>query len=130
MRLYPPAWIVGRACVEEDDFGEFKVKPGEWVFLPPWVIHRRPELWPEPERFDPDRFLPEAVAKRDKLAWIPFSAGQRKCIGDQFAMMEADLVLATLIQKFRYSPEYTQITPEPLVTLRPKGGLPMSLARA
>ena len=126
MRLYPPAWIIARAAVEDDDVPGLRVRRGEWTFLSPYVVHRRPDFWPDPLRFDPDRFLPDAVAARHRYAWVPFSAGQRKCIGDQFAMMEARLVLATLLQKHRF--ELASDVPvglDPLVTLRPRGGMPM-----
>jgi cytochrome P450 len=136
MRLYPPAWVIARACVEDDDLsdggglgGAVPIKAGEWVFIAPYIIHRRPDLWPDPLRFDPDRFLADAVAARDRFAWIPFSAGQRKCIGDQFAMMEASLVLATMLQRHRFALATDRpIVPEPMVTLRPRGGLPMRIS--
>lgn len=131
MRLYPPAWMLGRNALADDDIAGHPVKAGDWVFMSPWVTHRRPDLWPDPERFDPDRFLPEAVARRPRFAYFPFSAGQRKCIGDQFAKMEAVLVLATLMQRARFErvPGANEPIPEPLVTLRPKGGLPMRVRR-
>lgn len=130
IRLYPPAWIIARRAEEEDDVGGLRVRPGDWVFLSPWVTHRRPDFWPEPDRFDPDRFAPERSAARHRYAWIPFSAGQRKCIGDQFALMEARLVLVTLLQhwRFRAVPGHV-VEPEPLLTLRAKGGMPMIAER-
>lgn len=131
LRIYPPAWVVARACVEEDQAPGLRVRPGDWVFLSPFLLHRRPDLWPDPLRFDPDRFLPEAVASRHRYAWVPFSTGQRKCIGDQFALMEAKLVLAVLLQRFRFRMVTDHpVVPEPLVTLRPKDGLLMRLLAA
>jgi len=126
MRLYPPAWVIARSANGDDDVAGHPVAAGDWLFLSPWVTHRNPEFWPSPDRFDPDRFLPEAVAARHRHAWIPFSTGQRKCIGDQFAMMEARMVLVTLMQRARFAARPgQQVTPEPLVTLRPQGGLPL-----
>ena len=127
MRLYPPAWVVARSADEADDCCGDEVRPGDWIFLSPWLTHRRADFWPDPLRFDPDRFLPEAVAARHRYAFIPFSTGQRKCIGDQFALLEARLVLVTLLQRARFTlaPGHERVEPEPLVTLRPKGGLTM-----
>lgn len=130
MRLYPPAWIVARRAAEDDDFDGLRVREGDWVFLSPFVTHRRADFWPEPERFDPDRFLPERVAARHRYAWMPFIAGQRKCIGDQFALMEARLILVTLLQQWRFRSAPGHVAkPEPLLTLRPSGGMPMTLER-
>ena len=130
MRLYPPAWILARRAEEDDDIDGVRIGKGEWVFLSPWVTQRRADFWPDPERFDPDRFLPERVAARHRYAWTPFSAGQRKCIGDQFALMEARLILVTLLQhwRFRPAPGHT-VQQEALLTLRPRGGMPMVLER-
>lgn len=130
LRLYPPAWAIARAAQADDDACGHPVRAGDWIFLSPWITHRRPDFWPEPARFDPDRFLPEAVERRDRYAWIPFSTGSRKCIGDQFALMEARLVLVTLLQKFRFEP----VSADPpkldaLITIRPRGGLPLRVRR-
>jgi len=131
MRLYPPAWIVARRAAAADaEMDGVDVREGDWVFLSPFVTHRRADFWPEPERFDPDRFLPERVAARHRYAWMPFIAGQRKCIGDQFALMEARLILVTLLQQWRFRAAPGHIAkPEPLLTLRPNGGMPMILER-
>jgi cytochrome P450 len=130
MRLYPPAWIIARSVLEDDLVTGHPVKAGDWIFLSPWILHRRPDLWPDPTRFDPDRFLPEAVAARHRYAFLPFSAGQRKCIGDQFALMEARLLLVTVLQHLRFEAvPGAKIEPVPSITLRPrsagKAGLPM-----
>jgi cytochrome P450 len=99
-----------------------------FVMMSPWVIHRNPNVWPEPERFDPERFSPSRSAGRPKHAYIPFGAGQRLCIGNAFAWMEAMLLLATLASRFqpRLLPD-APVTFEPLVTLRPKDGLRMRI---
>src|SRR5581483_2218390 len=126
MRLYPPAWVIARSAIGDDEVCGEPVKAGDWVMLSPFVTHRHPTFWPDAERFDPDRFLPERVAARHRHAWIPFSTGQRKCIGDQFALMESRLVLVTLLQRAKFTAQPGQtVEAEPLVTLRPKGGLPL-----
>ena len=128
MRLYPPAWAVGRMTIEDDEIGGFHIPKKSDVMLLPFATHRDPRFWDNPEGFDPDRFLPENVAKRHKFAFFPFAAGPRMCIGSAFAMMEMQLVLAMVMQKFRVDlvPGHT-IIPEPRVTLRPKGGLFVTL---
>ena len=90
----------------------------------PFVIHRRPKLWPNPDRFDPDRFAPEREAARPRFAYIPFGGGPRGCIGNQFAMLEAQLIVAAVARRFRIELVPGQeIRPEPLITLRPKPGM-------
>jgi cytochrome P450 len=136
MRLYPPVWILGRRAERDVELGGYGVKRGTLVFLAPWALHRQPALWPDPERFDLRRFLPDADGNKPKLvhklAYAPFSAGQRKCIGDHFARMEALAVLAVLLRRFELEPLSAALpAPEPTLTLRPAGGLKMKLrARA
>jgi cytochrome P450 len=130
MRLYPPAWVMVRQAREEDVLDGIRIPadPRLIVAVSPYVIHRQPRFWPEPERFDPERFSPERAADRPKLAYLPFGAGQRHCIGSHFAMMEMVLVLAGVLRRFR--PRLVpgrSVELEPLVALRPKGGLPMLL---
>ena len=111
-------------------FRQCQVRAGDWVLLSPWITHRRPDFWPDPECFDPDRFAPEKIAARHRYAWVPFSAGQRKCIGDQFALMEARLILITVLQRWKFSSAPGHVAKkEPLLTLRPQGGMPMVLER-
>lgn len=124
LRLFPPVWLVAREAVEDDVLGGFRVRAGTWVFLSPYVQHHHPGLWPDPERFDPDRFLPESTGGRPPGAYIPFSTGARKCIGDRFAEAEALVVLVHMLRRFR-----VEIEPGPIpemvasVTLRPKHGI-------
>ncbi len=128
MRLYPPVWLLARRAIADDVLGGHRVAAGSYVVLTPWVTHRHPDHWDNPEGFDPDRFAPERAAERAKHAYFPFASGPRKCIGDHFARMEAMLVLATLLQRYRVElVAGATVTPEPSVTLRPKGGLPMTL---
>ena len=106
--------------------GGVPIKSGEWVFLTSYITHRHPRFWPNPEGFDPDRFLPEAVQARPRFAYFPFAGGPRQCIGDSFAMMEAQLVLATILRRVKLSvAPWQRVQLDPLVTLRPKFGMAM-----
>jgi len=130
LRLYPPAWGFSRQAVGDDEIGGYRVPKGSLVFLIPFVIHRRPALWPDPERFDPGRFTPEQDAARPKFAYMPFGGGPRGCIGNQFAMVEAQLIVASVAQRYRVELAPGQnITPEPLITLRPAPGIRATLAQ-
>jgi cytochrome P450 len=126
LRLYPPAWSMGRYALGEFELEGYRFAAGTLVFLAPWVTHRLPEYWSEPERFRPERFA-EGEPRAD-FAYFPFGAGPRTCIGMPFAMLEARLLLATILQRFtpRLAPG-AQVVPEPLITLRPRGGLPVVL---
>jgi cytochrome P450 len=130
MRLHPPAWVLVRQALEDDVLDGIRIpaNPRLIIAISPWVIHRQPSLWPEPERFDPERFSPERSAGRPRLAYLPFGAGQRHCIGQRFAMMEMVLLLAQVLRRYRLRrvPGW-RAEQEPLVALRPKGGVPMHL---
>ena len=104
MRLYPPFWWNLRAAREDDDVGGTRIPAGATVLLVTYATHRHPEFWDNPDRFDPDRFLPEAVAGRHRHAYVPFGTGQRACIGRHLAMLETPLVLAMLVRRFRPLP--------------------------
>jgi cytochrome P450 len=120
LRLYPPAWGFSRRAIGDDEIGGYPLRKGWLVFVIPFVVHRRPNLWPDPERFDPARFTPEREAARPRFAYIPFGGGPRGCIGSQFAMVEAQLIVAAVARRFRVVPVENQpIRPEPLITLRP-----------
>jgi cytochrome P450 len=130
MRLYPPAWGLGRAVVKEFELGGYRVPAGVTVVASPYVTHRDPRFFPEPEKFDPDRWLPERAQKLPKFAYFPFGGGPRQCIGAAFAMMEAVLLLATIAQKFQFRAEPGHVvTPTPSFTLRPKNGIRMRLEK-
>lgn len=124
MRLYPPAWIFGREAIAPDAFGEFQVPAGAAVVVCPWALHRDPRFWEDPERFDPDRFLPAAVAARAKYAYVPFAAGPRMCIGNMFAAMEMQIALAMIADRYRLAlaPGHS-VEREASVTLRPRNGV-------
>ena len=124
MRLYPPAWGIGRRAVADHVAGEFTIPAGTLVAMSPYVVHRDPRWWPEPERFDPERFTPEARAARPRFAYFPFGGGARQCIGESFAWMEGVLLLATIAQRrrFRLAPG-AAVEPQALITLRPRHGI-------
>jgi cytochrome P450 len=126
MRLYPPAWGFSRQAIDDDEVGGFHLPQGWLAFIVPYVLHRSPRLWERPDAFDPDRFLPERSADRPKFAFIPFGAGPRQCIGNGFALVEGQLALATLAQRYRLRlVPGSRVEVEPLITLRPKYGMPM-----
>jgi cytochrome P450 len=129
MRLFPPAWAVSRLAVEEAMIGDWLLPRGAVVVAAQAVTHRDPRWWPEPDRFDPLRFTPEAKASRPKLAYFPFGAGPRVCIGEGFAWMEAVLIVATLAQRWRLELVSRDVRPQASITLRPKGGIRMRLTR-
>ena len=128
MRIYPPAYAMSRYCVEADRVGGYDVPAGSAVTLSPYVTHRHPDFWEDPERFDPERFRPERQAERPRFAYMPFGGGPRQCIGNRFAMTEATLILAMLTQRYRLDlvPGHPVET-EPLITLRPRHGLRMRI---
>lgn len=130
LRMYPPAWTIERRALDDFKVGGHIVRKGTIVLTCQWLVHRDPRWWIEPERFEPDRWAPENEITRPKFAYFPFGAGTRVCIGKHFAWMEAMLMLSTLAQRWRVCYERTEApVPEPLVTLRPKGGLPMRIMR-
>ena len=130
MRLYPPAHTTGRQPIAPDEILGHRIPAGAQVLIMPWLLHRKPQLWENADRFDPERFLPERVAERPRFAYIPFGAGSRICIGAAFAMTEAILILATIAQRYRLhlKPGHP-VEPQGLITLRPRHGLRMTLER-
>ncbi len=128
MRLYPPAWAMGRQALADFALGEYFLPAKTNVFFSQYILQRSPQFFPDPLRFDPERFTPEAKARRHRFAYFPFGGGTRQCIGESFAWMEAVLVLATIAQKWklRLLPGHP-VEPQPLITLRPKFGVKMIL---
>lgn len=121
LRLYPPGWMTARLSLGEDEIGGYSIPANAEVFLCPYVTHRRPDLWNQPDRFDPERFTPERVAERPRFAYFPFGGGPRVCIGNTFALAEAQVVLAMATQGYRLRLfPGCQVEPEALITLRPK----------
>ena len=129
MRLYPPAPVLGRMATKPVDIGGQHFKPGAMLVIPIWAIHRHRALWDDPDRFDPDRFLPEAETRMKRAQYMPFGFGPRICIGMAFAMMEATVLLATFVRAMRFDWD-GRLAPEPIsrVTLRPKGGMPLTVS--
>jgi len=131
MRLYPPAYALVRQAMRDVTVGGFRIPRGAIVLLSPYLLHHNPALFPDPETFDPDRFTPQEENARPRHAYLPFGGGARVCIGAAFALMEGHLLLATLAQRvtFALAEPNKAIEPEPLITLRPRGGVPVIIRR-
>jgi cytochrome P450 len=126
MRLYPPAWAMGRMSTEAIELGPYRIPPGAHFFFSQYIMSRTEEFYPDPLRFDPERFTPQAKAARPKYSYFPFGGGSRQCIGEAFAWMEGVLSIATLAHRWRF--RYVGVgAPEvqAKITLRPKGELRM-----
>jgi cytochrome P450 len=124
MRLHPPVYVTGRQTLEAIDIGGHRLPRGAMVAINIRGIHRRADYYPAPEAFMPERMLPDAKKARPRQHYLPFGAGPRVCIGAHFALLEAQLALATMVQRARVRLIATRVEPEPLVTLRPRGGMP------
>lgn len=127
MRLYPPAWMIGRRALEPYQIDEYTIPAGAILLVSPYLTQHDPKLFPDPERFDPDRWTPEFKAALPPFAYFPFGGGTRRCIGESFAWMELILVVATIAQRWRLRlvPGHP-VVPQPVVTLRLKHGLKMT----
>ena len=129
MRLYPPAWIVGRRALTAYDVGEFTIPARSLVLMSQWIVHRDARWWPDADRFQPERWLPGGSAldpSRPKFSYFPFGAGTRVCIGEQFAWMEGILGLAALARRWRLRlADGQRVVPQPIITLRAKHGMRM-----
>jgi cytochrome P450 len=130
MRLFPPAWTMGRRVLSDYQVGQYVVPAGSIVLLSQWVTHHDPRYYPEPFKFDPERWTAEAREARPKFAYFPFGGGPRVCIGEAFAWMEGALLIATIAQqwKMRLAPGH-RVEPKPMITLRPKYGMRMVIER-
>jgi len=132
LRLYPPAWTLHTRLAHAQDRlpSGAVLPPGAWVFVSPWTLHRNPRWFPNPNRFDPDRFSEEAIRTRPPFTYIPFGAGGRRCLGESFAELEGLLILATIASKVRLRlVEGQTIQPDPVMTLRPDGPVQMIVQR-
>jgi cytochrome P450 len=128
LRLYPPAWAMGRYARNDFALGEYLLPARTTVLISQFITHRDPRYFPDPLRFDPDRFSLEGKAQRTKFTYFPFGAGARQCIGESFAWMEGVLILATLAQKWKLRlVAGHKVEPQPLITLRPKYGMRMQV---
>jgi len=124
MRLYPPAWGLARVAIEDHELGGYPVKKGMGVAMAQWVIHRDPRWYDAPEEFRPERWEGDFIKKIPRFAYFPFGGGPRLCIGNNFALMEATLILATVAQKYRLRlvPNHP-VVPLASITLRPRHGV-------
>ncbi len=128
MRLYPPAWAIGREALEDIDILGTFVPKGAQIFLPPWVVHRDERWYDSPQEFHPERWIEKPASERHRFAWMPFGGGARICVGNHFAMMEANLLLATLFQHVQFAPiDQAPLELSPAVTLRPAYGIPLHI---
>jgi cytochrome P450 len=132
MRLFPPVWVLSRTANNDDVIGGYRIPAGSEILIFPYITHRHPRWWTDPEKFLPERFAPENSAARIKFAYLPFGAGPRACVGLNFAMTEIQVVLALIVQRFHLqlacAPE--TVLPDPSVTLRPVPGINVKLTRA
>lgn len=123
LRIYPPAWWLPRMAAEDDVIDGYEIKQGTMVAPVMYTVHRHPEFWSEPERFDPERFSPEASVGRHPLAWVPFGAGPRKCIGQELSLMEATFALAMITQRFELMASGRAARPKVSSVLCPADGV-------
>src|SRR5215203_4592458 len=124
MRLFPPAWAIGREAAQDCEIGGYPVETGTTIIMSPWVIHRDERYFQEPAEFRPDRWSNDLARRLPRFAYFPFCGGPRICIGHRFAMMEAVLILVTMVHRFRLGWVNDQpVVPLPSITLRPKGGV-------
>lgn len=124
MRLYPPVWLIERQAIAADEVGGFRIPAGSMIGISPYTLHRHPTLWPDPDRFDPERFRPDVAAERSRFAYLPFGAGPRACIGAGLAMLTAHVILVMVAQRFALAADPTHtVELEPLTTLRPRTGV-------
>lgn len=127
LRLYPTAWTIGRVVNEDVEIGGHTFEKGDLLFMSQYVMHRKEKYFPDPESYKPDRFENNFLNTIPKFAYFPFGGGPRVCIGNHFAMLEAVMVLSRISQKFQLELAQTTVEAEPLITLRPKGGLRMRI---
>jgi cytochrome P450 len=125
MRLFPPAWLLGRVALQNHEAGGYVLPAGSLVVLSPWAVHRNEKHFPDPERFDPDRWLPERQTARPRFSYFPFGGGPRGCMGEAFAWMEGVILIAALAQRWRFRLIDESSVPElqPAITLKPRHGI-------
>jgi cytochrome P450 len=129
MRLYPPVYMFTRQPTEELSVDGYTIPAGAAVVFSPYAMHRRADYFPGPDRFDPDRFDPTGDPTWPRYAYMPFGAGHRTCIGNAHALMSGQLIVAGLAQRVRLESLGQRVETEPMVTLRPRGGMPMRVVR-
>ncbi len=130
LRIYPPAWMVGRRNYEEDEIGGYRIAKNTNVLVPIYHLHRSEKYWTEPLRFVPERFAPETRNQIDRYVYMPFGGGPRFCIGNNFALLEMQIILILLYRKFSFTLKLGFVVePEPLITMRPKYGMVMNVVK-
>ena len=130
LRLYPPVWITNRVSTAEDIVCGKHIPAGSIIGIPTYVVHRLPAYWPDPERFDPERFTPENSASRPRFAYMPFGGGPHQCIGNNFALLEAQMIFATIVQRYRLKLQTGHLKSlKPSLTLRSRDGIWMTVER-
>ncbi|HYI02727.1 cytochrome P450 [Hyalangium sp.] len=130
LRLYPPAWLLSRTALQDDVLSGYRIPAGAAVLLCPYVVHRHPRYWENPLGFDPDRFQPQQVEARHRHVYFPFGTGPHLCIGNRMSLMEAQLVLAMVVQRYRLDLVVDQrVVPHPQISLKPEGAVRMTLHR-
>jgi cytochrome P450 len=128
LRLYPPFWLLTRTPLADDELAGHRIPAGSILMFSPYVTHRRPDFWPNPEAFDPERFTPERSEGRPQFAYYPLGGGPRVCIGARLAEMQSMLVLASVLQRYDFhAVPGERVEPAAMLSLRPKGGLWMTL---
>ena len=128
LRLYPPGWLVDRAAIAADEIGGYPIQPKSFLFISPYVMHRHPAFWSDPDAFDPERFAPEQTANRPRYVFMPFGGGPRQCIGSHLAMLEAELIVAMVVQSYRlHLVPGRLVEPHPRTSLHPRSGVHMTL---
>lgn len=127
LRLYPPAYAFGRMAMRDTVVGTYPIKAGQTVVMSPWAMHRDPRFWDDPDRFNPDRWQGGLASRLPKFTFFPFSSGPRRCVGSSFAMMEATIAVAAILPRYRLS-DPPVVDTAPSITLRPAGGMPMTVA--
>ncbi|HWS98230.1 MAG TPA: cytochrome P450, partial [Candidatus Methylomirabilis sp.] len=130
LRLYPPAWVMSRRAAEDVEIGGYTVPAGSNVIVSQWVTHRDGRFFPNPQSFDPERWTPDNEQALPKFAYFPFGGGPRVCIGNQFALMEAAILLASVAQRYQITmASDSTVEPMPSITLRPANGVHVQLRR-
>jgi cytochrome P450 len=130
MRLYPPVGLLARTVVAPDELCGRAIRPNDIVFLPIWALHRHEQHWEQPEEFRPERFDPQKGEQRNKFQYLPFGAGPRVCVGADFAMMQAQIILATILQHFRFRASTPAPRPVMMMTVRPQPGVFLEVTAA
>jgi cytochrome P450 len=129
LRLNPPGWVVSRKNDDADGLQGYEIPANSLLIVSPFVIHRHPDFWADPDTFDPTRFLPENAERLARGSYLPFGTGPRQCIGRDFALFEAVLMLAAIAQRYDVAPGPREPVLEPLVTLGPADGLLLKVRR-